>query len=579
MRLKLFRDTFQKCVQLSGLRILVGFLLTIVVSLMDVFALLAFVPLLDSVIGDDNSSNSLSRLFAPLVGTVEPPIEAIVALIIGIQLVRLFAYWILHKSNEVLTVQIVLRGTEKALRKRMHVSLEEFRRRVDGDHFRDLTSLVGLADSFLMPLMSLSGIAITGLLTLFTMLVVSPQVTSLLLLLVLLVVVPIQKVIGRLAEGLTKHRVVAEGKRNLYLLAMLRGVREIKIFRAEDFFLEKFRGPLTGYIRSERARVRLMSLVPIVLEIAMIIVVLLVVVVTFRLSPEIVGRRVDLSYIALAAIRLVPIASRVTSDLNILSGGQPVLETIVEDLTRNASQENAVPNPTALDQLNHQPLPPQGTVVFVDDVSYTYESSPRPVLRNVSFEILSNDTILLTGPVGVGKSTLIDIILGLRTPSTGRLAYNYQGGSNSTIALVSQTPFVFPGTLRENLVLGASQEVLSESEVENAIEELSRLFRWTRSEVEHRVLDESQFQLSGGQRQLLAIWRARILRPSLIVLDEPTASLDLVSKDLVVNQLNDLNESAKLIVSHQRLPNLKVDRCLELLTDGSLVEVEPEVPG
>ncbi|MFI6155868.1 ABC transporter ATP-binding protein [Kitasatospora sp. NPDC051170] len=211
---------------------------------------------------------------------------------------------------------------------------------------------------------------------------------------------------------------------------------------------------------------------------------------------------------------------------------------------------------------------PGAPVLAFRDVSFSY--GERPALRGVGFELAPGTRTALVGSSGAGKSTVLSLICRLHEPGHGSLHYLGHPADDLTlrqsrdlIALVEQEPAVLHGTLRDNLLLSgeASPEALDRALRQVNLHRLvERLPQGLDTPVgEHGAL------LSGGERQRLAIARALLSRPALLLLDEPTASLDSENETAVMAGLRHLPEQTAVLVVAHRLSTVRdADRILVL---------------
>jgi ATP-binding cassette subfamily C protein len=198
----------------------------------------------------------------------------------------------------------------------------------------------------------------------------------------------------------------------------------------------------------------------------------------------------------------------------------------------------------------------EGWVDF-DDVSFAYEPS-RPVLRSVSFRVESGETVGLVGPSGAGKSTIAALVSGLLEPDQGEVRV---GGR---VAVVSQRPFLFHGTLRENLLL--ADPSASEDQLWKALEtaELAGLVRGRQGGLDLEV-GERGLQLSGGEAQRLTIARLILADAPIVVLDEPTSNVDIETESRVRRALDRLMVGRTvLVIAHRKSTLAGVDRVLRV---------------
>jgi ABC-type multidrug transport system fused ATPase/permease subunit len=204
-----------------------------------------------------------------------------------------------------------------------------------------------------------------------------------------------------------------------------------------------------------------------------------------------------------------------------------------------------------------------GVSVSVCEMSYRYFGSSQNALSNISFEIPSGGITAIVGESGSGKTTLLGVIMGLlrhqsgtvRIAESNDLLRGNQAGYN--IAIVPQEPFLFSGTVVENIVFG--RDGISATEVQRAARSArihDEIIRMTAGY--DSVLDESGRNLSRGQRQRIAIARALVGKPSLLILDEATASLDQSSETVIRGAIEELRGKMTILISAHRGELLKL---------------------
>ncbi|WP_084593278.1 ABC transporter ATP-binding protein [Halarcobacter anaerophilus] len=199
---------------------------------------------------------------------------------------------------------------------------------------------------------------------------------------------------------------------------------------------------------------------------------------------------------------------------------------------------------------------PKSIDIEFKNVNFSYNNS-YDIFRNLNLKIAFKDKIVLTGPNGIGKTTLIELLLNEHLLNKGEIllnGINIEEIKNETlqnhIALVEQNPVILSTTVKENLLI--ANKNADEDELLNVLEKVGLLF-WFKSLERgfQTVLSEDGQNLSGGQKQRLAIARVILKKPSIVIMDEPTSSLD---KDFikVMDGLIDENfkESTKIIISH-----------------------------
>jgi len=212
--------------------------------------------------------------------------------------------------------------------------------------------------------------------------------------------------------------------------------------------------------------------------------------------------------------------------------------------------------------------------ILLDNVSFSYSNDDAPTLRALTGLITGRSLTVITGPSGAGKTTLLRLLLGLDVPSTGTVSIDGQdinatrfSSVQEAIALVPQEPVLFTGTLSENLLLGledvSAKRLLESCERAGLLELVRELPKGLDTEV-----GSGKHMLSGGQLRRMAIARALLREPGVLLLDEPTAGLDVKNSMLVLNTLRRIsNHTTVVMVSHRSEPLKASDQHL-MLSDG-----------
>jgi ATP-binding cassette subfamily B protein len=216
------------------------------------------------------------------------------------------------------------------------------------------------------------------------------------------------------------------------------------------------------------------------------------------------------------------------------------------------------------------------------DVSFTYPSSSVPSLEDVNLSISAGDTIAFVGPSGSGKTSLVKLLVGLYQPTSGQLAINETDSTlidadalRSRIGLVTQDTQLFAGTIRDNLLFVAPKATDAQ-----CIEVLRQAAALPIIERGGKGLDtkigEGGIKISGGERQRLAIARALLREPELIIFDEATSSLDSITERSITETIRELahgrqQDRITVLVAH-RLSTIAHAERIYVLAKGRIVE-------
>ncbi|MCG7372649.1 ATP-binding cassette domain-containing protein [Pseudomonas luteola] len=210
-------------------------------------------------------------------------------------------------------------------------------------------------------------------------------------------------------------------------------------------------------------------------------------------------------------------------------------------------------------------------------VRFRHEGADHDTLSDINLEIAPGTFLAIVGPTGSGKSTLLDLLAGLQPVTGGQLLLDGRELSKLTpealgaaIATVPQEPFIRSSTLRDNLLLGSEAEPWR---LQEALDDahLSPLIARLPEGLETR-LGERGFTLSTGERQLLALARALLRQPKVLLLDEATASIDSETETLLQEALHDLRGKVTMIVVAHRLSTIRDADRIIVLRQGRLVE-------
>ena len=215
---------------------------------------------------------------------------------------------------------------------------------------------------------------------------------------------------------------------------------------------------------------------------------------------------------------------------------------------------------------------------YFDKVSFGYQDSLQLSLEDFSLDVNSGETIAIVGPSGAGKSTLMNLIIGFLRPTSGSIfldGRNFEDLDLRTyrrfLAVVSQETILFQGTVRDNILYGIDcseqrlKQVLEDAHVTEFVEKLPQGL--------NSFIGENGIKLSGGQRQRLAIARALVRDPRLLVLDEPTASLDSASEKFIQAGLDRLLSHRTTFVVAHRLSTIRQADRIVVLDRGKIAEI------
>jgi ATP-binding cassette subfamily B protein len=216
------------------------------------------------------------------------------------------------------------------------------------------------------------------------------------------------------------------------------------------------------------------------------------------------------------------------------------------------------------------------------DVGFQYGGNDKPALSNVDVKIRSGNTVAFVGPSGSGKTTLVKLLVGLYRPSSGHVTFNGIDVNDldlekfrNRIGLVAQDTQLFAGTIRENLLFASPNATDDEClEALSSAAAASLLSRGGSAGLETRI-GEGGLKLSGGEKQRLAIARALLRKPDLIIFDEATSSLDSITEEQITQTIREIEDRRhdliNVLVAH-RLSTIAHADTIFVLEKGRIVE-------
>ncbi len=400
---------------------------------------------------------------------------------------------------------------------------------------------------------------VIAVMLIITILIISPAITvamtviiSITMALILLVIRP---TIQRASVAYQK----SSARMNNWMLQGIQGIKEIKVAQKEDYFSGHFAKNGKVYVKAVRKYTFFVQFPRFLIEavsmssLFIIIAYMIYCGIGFHVLVPIV------SAIAMAAIRLLPSTSRISTQITDIAFKEPMLDKLIENLkvTNEMADTALVGRPKGIIQefTNN---------VKLENISFKYTGTEKDVFTDASIKIQKGKSIGIVGASGAGKTTAVDILLGLLTPYKGQVSIDKKDirsdmyGWLGRIGYIPQTIFIMDSTIRENVAFGIADADIDDGKVWNALEAAALSdFVSSLPEGIETQLGERGTRISGGQKQRIGIARALYDDPEILVFDEATSSLDNETENAIMDSIDKLHGTKTLVIIAHRLSTMR----------------------
>ena len=358
-------------------------------------------------------------------------------------------------------------------------------------------------------------------------------------------------------------------------------IKEIKIGGKENYFINEYAKCGDGYVGAVQKYNVFNSTPRLLIETVFITgLVGYMLAEVLRGGADPTAMVSQLGVFAAAAARLLPSANRINNYLTSVAYFSPFLDNVSENLQAEIHESGRsydVKDYPVDEKVTKLPVHRE---IQLQDITYRYPGGNTYVFRNADVTFKVGESIGIVGPSGAGKTTIIDIMLGLLHPESGKVLAdgvdvqsNYKGWLRN-IGYIPQSIFMFNTSIRKNVAFGVPEEDIDDEKVWKALHE-AQLDEHVRSLPEglDTQIGEHGIRFSGGQRQRIGIARALYEDPEVLVLDEATSALDNDTEQAIMDSINRLHGRKTLIIIAHRLETIEKCDVVYRVQDG---KVEPE---
>jgi ATP-binding cassette, subfamily B, bacterial PglK len=353
------------------------------------------------------------------------------------------------------------------------------------------------------------------------------------------------------------------------------GIKDLKILGREKTYLDSFTKPSYEFSHYFATSQTLSEIPQFLVEVIAFGALLAIAMYALASDGVDIGTVLPvLGLYGLGALKLKPAVNNIYKALTMMKFGKSAIDNIINDLNKCEEHEINIKN-------DYQRLNLKDKLVL-KNVFFTYSNTSKYALNNIDMKIKANTTVGIIGTTGAGKSTLVDILLGLLYPTGGeiyidnkKLDQNNMRQWQNSIGYVPQSIFLSDDTIASNIAFGIENDEIDMFKVEQ-VAKMAQVHEFV-LKLENgygTIIGERGVMLSGGQRQRLGIARALYHEPEILVLDEATSALDNQTEAEVMNAIDGMNGNKTIIMIAHRLST--VERCDKVikLENGEIVEIK-----
>jgi len=357
------------------------------------------------------------------------------------------------------------------------------------------------------------------------------------------------------------------------------GIKEIKVANKESYFINEYARCGEGYVGAVQKYNIYNSTPRLLIETICIAGLVGYMAVVMKGGATIDEMIPQLSVFALAAMRLLPSANRINNYTTSISYFEPFLWNVSEHLQAEINDKNVEYDESVYRVKKVVEKLPVNSEIELKNITYKYPNTDRYIFKHADLKIPIGSAVGIVGTSGSGKTTMVDVLLGLLKLEEGTITADgvdvltdYEGWLKN-IGYIPQTIFMIDDTIRKNVAFGIPEEDIDDEKVWAALKE-AQLDEYVKSLPDglDTGIGERGIRISGGQRQRIGIARALFEDPEVLVLDEATSALDGDTEAAIMDSINRLHGRKTLIIIAHRLTTIEKCDMVFRVEDGNIVK-------
>ena len=382
----------------------------------------------------------------------------------------------------------------------------------------------------------------------------------------LLIFKAVKPVLRRASQRFMKNTSLS----NKWLLQSLNVMKDVKLSHKEEYFIEEYAVYGKKAIDAEKINSVVTMLPRLLIEAVSVSAVLAVLIVLLKMGKSIDELMPQLTAFAFAAVRLLPSTTRISGAVNAAAFQEPMLDNLIKNLNAAKAYEQQKQEEETAEENKRREAEKSGRKLTYEKqfelshISFAYPNADKKVLDDAQMRIPVGASVGIIGTSGSGKTTAVDLLLGLLKPQSGKVLTDGQDiredyyGWLSHLSYIPQTIYMLDDTICANIAFGVQKEQIDHARVQKAVEEAQlKAFIDSLPEGLETKIGERGVRLSGGQRQRIGIARALYTDPELVIFDEATSALDNETEAAIMESINSLHGRKTLVIIAHRLTTIE----------------------
>ncbi len=343
-----------------------------------------------------------------------------------------------------------------------------------------------------------------------------------------------------------------------WILQSVSGIKDVKVLNKEDYFTGRYRNSAADYASYQVKNNVLTNIPRLLIETVAIVGILLYVGISMAAGVDTSSLLPLISAFALAAMRLLPSVNRVNTYMANIAYYEPALEYIYDNVnTKELSRQEEL-DAYRLANPNTRQITLKKDIML-KDITFAYPNTEKHIFNHAQMAIPVGKSIGVVGASGAGKTTIVDVLLGLleleggTIESDGINIFDNYGAWLSHVGYIPQTIYMLDDSIRNNIAFGVKEEDISDERVWEVLEQAQmKQFVEELADGLDSQIGERGVRISGGQRQRLGIARALYHNPELLIFDEATSALDTDTETAIMEAIDTLHgEKTMVIIAHR----------------------------